>query len=181
MLAPHPVEIVAYDPQWKVSAQAESDRLHAALGTSLVTVHHIGSTSVPDLCAKPIIDLIPVFATEIALDDSRPLIESLGYRCWGELGLPGRRFCTYDDPVTHRRRIHLHGYLVDSPEIDRHIAFRNYLRAHSEVAREYERVKQACRTQHPSDSQAYSLCKSDWIKRVERAALETLSGDGRTG
>ena len=175
MPAPIAVELQSYDPGWVDEARNECQRLTVALGQSLVTVHHIGSTAIAGIRAKPILDLIPVFGNIVALDQSRAQIESLGYAWWGEYGLPGRRYCTLDDPLTGRRKVQLHGFLDGSPEIARHLAFRDYLRARPDVAQAYDAEKERCRELHPFDSHAYSDCKCDWIHRIQEVALRVRS------
>ncbi|MDB5540593.1 MAG: putative nucleotidyltransferase, GrpB family [Devosia sp.] len=166
-----PVELKPHDPQWAAAADREAGRLRLMLGDKLVTVHHIGSTSIPGLIAKPILDLLPVVRSIGALDDARARIEGLGYQWWGEFGLPGRRYCTLVDKVSGKRLVQLHCYEDGSPEVTRHLAFRDYLRAHPELAAEYEAVKRRCAEAHPDSSHAYAECKGDWVKRVETEAL----------
>jgi len=169
---PAPVVLCPHDPAWAEQAAREAERLHGTLGTSLVRVHHVGSTAIPGIAAKPILDLIPEFVSLAALDASRAAIESLGYRWRGEYGLPGRRYCTLTDASTGARRVHAHGYASGSPEIERHLAFRDYLRSHDEVAQAYEAEKRRCRALHPQNSAAYSEAKSIWILTVQAAALQ---------
>ncbi|SEC20143.1 GrpB domain, predicted nucleotidyltransferase, UPF0157 family [Rhizobiales bacterium GAS191] len=145
--------------------------LVSTLGSILVAVHHIGSTSIPDISAKPIPDLLPVVTELDELDKRRGSLEALGYVWWGEYGLPGRRYCTNDDHATGRRLIQLHCFGKGNSEIDRHLAFRDYLRNRPGVARAYDLEKARCRALHPDDSHAYGACKSDWIKRIEAEAL----------
>jgi GrpB-like predicted nucleotidyltransferase (UPF0157 family) len=76
---------------WSVQAQHESSRLSVAQGDVLQTVHHIGSTAIPGICAKPIVDLLPVVRSLVALDALQAQVQALGYVWRGELGLPGRR------------------------------------------------------------------------------------------
>jgi GrpB-like predicted nucleotidyltransferase (UPF0157 family) len=171
MPAPIPVILAPHNPAWASQAQQEGERLKSASGDVIVAVHHIGSTAIPGICAKPILDLIPVVRSLAGLDIKRQSVQDLGYAWWGEYGLPGRRYCTFDDPQTGHRTVQLHCFEQGSPEITRHLAFRDYLRSHPELAREYEAEKLRCRNQHRSDSHAYSDCKAVWIRRVEELAL----------
>jgi GrpB-like predicted nucleotidyltransferase (UPF0157 family) len=175
MPAPIAVELLPHNPHWAERAQYESERLADVLGASLVTAHHIGSTAIPGIRAKPILDLIPVFISMTALNEARIAIESLGYAWWGEYGLSGRRYCTWDDPRTGRRQVQLHSYATGSFEIIRHLAFRDYLRARPDIAQAYDSEKARCRALHPFDSHAYSDCKCDWIHRIEEEALRAQS------
>lgn len=134
-------------------------------------MHHIGSTAIPGIRAKPIIDLMPVVSNHAEFEDFRPVVEGLGYSWWGEYGLPGRRYYTLDDAVTGRRKVQLHCYEQGSSEITRHLAFRDHLRSRPDLAREYDGEKGRCRDLHPSDSHAYTDCKAAWISRIEAEAL----------
>lgn len=171
MPPPLKVELVAHDPHWAAAATAEGERLGAALGSMLLAVHHVGSTAILEICAKPILDLMPVVASLERLDESRRILEGLGYDWWGEFGLAQRRYCTRDDPDTHRRVVQLHCYASGCAEITRHLAFRDYLRSRPDLAHEYEREKRRCRALHPDDSHAYGACKGDWITLIENQAL----------
>lgn len=171
MSSPVKVELLAHDPAWAQDATRESAVLAEALGPVLVTVHHIGSTSIAGIHAKPIIDLIPVVTDLLELDHCRDAVEALGYTWWGEYGLPGRRYCFKSDPVTGRRLVHLHCYAQGSFEITRHLAFRDYLITHPQIARAYDQEKARCRDLHAGDMHDYSDCKDAWIKRIEAQAL----------
>jgi GrpB-like predicted nucleotidyltransferase (UPF0157 family) len=118
---------------------------------------------------------MPVVTNLAELDSRRREIEALGYEWWGELGLAGRRYCSKSDPETGRRLVQLHCYAEGSSEITRHLAFRDYLREHPDVARVYDREKARCQTLHPNDSHAYGDCKDGWIKKVEAEALAHYS------
>ncbi len=165
------VELRPHDPGWAEDAQREAQRVADAVGDLIVSVHHIGSTAVPNICAKPILDLMPVVRNLSELDVARPVFERLGYQWWGEYGLQGRRYCTFDDPETSRRKVQLHCFQAGSPEIERLLAFRDYLKSNPDLARAYEVEKMRCRALHPNDSNAYSACKGEWIRRVEAEAL----------
>ena len=88
MPPPIKVELIPHDPRWALGADLEAKELLAAIGPCLLTVHHIGSTAIPGIHAKPILDLMPVVSCLSELDTRRREIEALGYEWWGELGLP---------------------------------------------------------------------------------------------
>jgi GrpB-like predicted nucleotidyltransferase (UPF0157 family) len=150
-------------------AAGHAERLRV-LNSCLVAVHHIGSTSVPALAAKPIIDLMPLVTDLADLDRERRRVEALGYDWYGELGIPGRRYCTLTDEAGIRI-VHLHFFNADSPHAERHIAFRDYLRAHPDAASAYEKEKRRARDLHPNDSHAYTDEKAAWIRATEAKAL----------
>src|SRR5687767_6311471 len=139
MLSPIPVVLAEYNPEWPHMAARHSENL-LVLGPCLLAVHHIGSTSVPGLAAKPIIDLMPLVTDLTELDQERHQVEALGYQWHGEFGISGRRYCTLADKAGIRI-VQLHFFEAKSPEVKRHIAFRDYLRAHPEAAEEYEMEK----------------------------------------
>lgn len=179
MPPPIAVALVQHDPAWADQARREGDRLKGAAGEAVLAIHHIGSTAIPGIRAKPVLDLIPVVRSLEIFDASRPVIEALGYSWWGEYGLPGRRYCTLDDPQTGNRLVQLHCFEQGSPEIARHLAFRDYLRVHPEIARAYEAEKIRCRDRHPGNSHAYGDCKAVWIGRIEAQALAAQANNNR--
>jgi GrpB-like predicted nucleotidyltransferase (UPF0157 family) len=170
MLPGFPVILAAYDPEWPHMAARLADDLRV-LDATLQSVHHIGSTAVPGLIAKPIIDLVPLVKSLADLDLKRPQVEALGYGWHGEYGIEGRRFCTLCDD-TGTRIAHLHFFAADSPHAERHIAFRDYLRAYPHVADAYAAEKRRARDLHPDDSNAYASEKSAWVRAAETKAFE---------
>jgi GrpB-like predicted nucleotidyltransferase (UPF0157 family) len=180
MPAPIAVELEQYDPVWPENAQQEGARLATEIGAVVIAVHHIGSTAIPGIRAKPILDLIPVVLSISKFEKSRPIVERLGYSCWGEYGIPGRRYCTLDDPLTGRRNVQLRCFEQGSMQIVRQLAFRDYLRSHPDVAREYDAEKYGCRDLHPLDSHAYSDCKDAWIHQIEAQVLSGAALVNRT-
>lgn len=128
------VRVVDYQSSWMRAFEAEAEQLRRLLGEELVSVHHIGSTSVPGLKAKPILDLMPVVKKIIQVDDLNPGMRELEYEPKGENGIPGRRFFMKGgDDRTH----HIHVFQQGSPHVDRHLAFRDYLRSHPSEADRY--------------------------------------------
>ncbi len=174
MPPPFPVILADYDPGWPRLAAGHAERLRV-LGSTLVVVHHIGSTAVPGLAAKPIIDLMPLVTDLAGLDRKRPQVEALGYDWHGELGIAGRRYCTLSDKAG-KRTVQLHFFSADSPQVARHVALRDYLRAHPDAARAYGDEKRRARDLHPDDSHAYADEKAPWIREAESKALAWVSG-----
>lgn len=165
--------------EWARAFARERERLEALLGSELVVVHHVGSTSVPGLAAKPIIDLVPVVHTVERFDGTLgDVLVKAGYRAWGAYGLPGRRFFTRDREGL--RTHNLHAYAEGDPAIDRHRAFAAFLRIHEDLRREYEGLKRGLYRRHPADIEAYNQGKDRWIKRVELDALQWWRSEGRT-
>lgn len=173
------IEIEAYDPAWADLAASEIARWKTALGDALVEVHHIGSTAVPHLSARPVIDLIPVIAPGVDPDSLRDQVHTMGYEWLGENGLPRRRYCRRSCPTTGKRLMQAHCWPEGDSEIDRHLAFRDALRADPMLLAAYEARKRHCASLHLRDLPGYGRCKSDWIDTVETRALRSRSQGGR--
>jgi GrpB-like predicted nucleotidyltransferase (UPF0157 family) len=166
-----PVELVPHSPDWADAARAESARLAGAFGGNLVAVHHVGSTAIPGIRAKPILDLMPELRSLAHLDAARAALEALGYAWRGEFDIPGRRYLTLDDPATARRRVQLHCFESAHPEVEWLLAFRDYLRAHPDKAREYEAEKLRARDLHPTNVRDYTAAKAPWIEALRPLAM----------
>ncbi len=164
------VTLVPPNPDWPRQAQEQAERLGQLLGPNLVRVHHIGSTSIAGIWAKPILDLLPEVASLKELDLLQAKLEGEGYQWLGEFGLPDRRLLlVHQGP---KRVANIHCYPLGHGEVLRHLAFRDYLRAHPELAQEYEKVKRACSQLH-QEVMAYNQCKDAWIKRTEAEAMRS--------
>jgi GrpB-like predicted nucleotidyltransferase (UPF0157 family) len=171
------VEIQPYNPQWAVAFEEEANQIKAILGPDIVLqIYHIGSTSVPGLPAKPIIDMIPVVKNILAMDSPicRSKMEALGYEYKGELGIPFRRYYTKVDSspfALERRTHHLHVYQVGNPEIEHHMQFRNYLSSNqaqnNNDFRKYAQLKMELAIMNPNDMRTYSLGKSNFINSLQ--------------
>ena len=174
------VELVDHSPAWASQARAVAGQVAWALGPILVDIHHVGSTSIPGIQAKPVIDMVPVVTHLDTLDAAADILSSLGYVWRGEFGIAGRRYCTLDDAVTGKRQVQLHAFAVGNPEIHRMLLFRDYLRSHPAEARAYEAEKDRCRLLHPDDTGAYAEAKTDWIRacvaRARNAAATSTRG-----
>ena len=162
------VRVVPYDPQWPALFAEEATRIRAVFDGELLAIHHIGSTSVPGLQAKPVIDMLPIVAQIERVDSFNEAMQRLGYEAMGELGIPGRRyFRKGGDDRTHQAHVFAQG----DANIERHLAFRDYLRAHPSVAAEYGVLKAILAQRFPEDINGYMDGKDAFIKENERQAL----------
>ncbi|MGV6848122.1 MAG: GrpB family protein [Marinibacterium sp.] len=163
--------LAAPDPDWPARAAAEAARWRAADMPGLVQIHHIGSTAVPGLPAKPVIDLLAEFDGLSSCEAARGAIEALGYDWMGAHGLPRRRYARADDPVTGRRLFQIHCYAAGDGEAVRHLAFRDALSGNAALRAAYTSVKAACAARHPEGGAQYGACKSGWIDKTEARAM----------
>ena len=161
--------MVPHDPAWKERFEAEAAVLRSVLGDEVLAVHHIGSTSVPGLRAKPTIDVLIEVGEIGRLDRLESEITEGGYEAWGEYGIPGRRFFTKDRGPD--RLCNVHAFEAGSPEVERHLAFRDHLIQHPETARAYGDLKEGLAERFPADMEAYVEGKDAFIKKAEREAL----------
>jgi GrpB-like predicted nucleotidyltransferase (UPF0157 family) len=169
---PRKVDVVAYDPAWPELFCAEAKRLRRVFGAELLVIHHMGSTAVPGLSAKPIIDLLAEVRDLDRVDGFNDALRALGYEPRGEHGIPGRRFFPRrlgDEADT--RTHHLHVYQGGHAEITRHLALRDYLCAHPEAARVYAQLKEDLARRCPWDIDSYIAGKDAFIKDLEQQAL----------
>jgi len=169
------VDVVAYDSGWPAAFEAAAGELRAAIGDNLLAVHHIGSTAIPGIFAKPVIDLLPVVANLSALDGRSAAMASLGYEVMGEFGIAGRRYFRRDDAAGVRTH-HVHAFVDGSGEVERHLAFRDFMRAHPEHAATYGQLKRRLAASFPTDVEAYMEGKDALIKDLERRALAWRGG-----
>ncbi len=164
------VVVVAHSALWSEMFAAEARKLEEVFGRNAVAIHHIGSTAVPGIHAKPVIDVL-IEVPDLALVDAREdAMVSMGYQAKGAFGIEGRRYFRKDD-ASGTRTHHVHVFQTGSPDIDRHLVFRDYLRAHPQIARQYSDLKVALARKHPNDIEAYMDGKDSLVKAVERDAL----------
>ena len=165
------ITMVPHDPEWRQQFQQEAEQLTAALGNTVVTVHHVGSTAVPTIYAKPIIDLLLVVQDLSALDEKRPLMEAMGYEALGEFGIPGRRYFRRDNEFGDRTH-QVHAFENGSPQIGRHLAFRDYMRTHPDAAQAYSGLKRELAAKYPNDSESYMDGKDEFIQEIDRRVAQ---------
>jgi GrpB-like predicted nucleotidyltransferase (UPF0157 family) len=172
------IQVVAYDTHWPHSFQELRIALADALGRSIISIHHVGSTAVPGLAAKPIIDLDIVVATAERVSRAIAILATLGYIHQGNLGIPEReafKRSGEDVPRDGSGRIwpshHLYLCPQESAELARHLALRDYLRQSPEAAAAYGRLKRELATRHPDDRDAYTRGKSEFIADIYSRVL----------
>ncbi|MBD5637813.1 GrpB family protein [Clostridium botulinum] len=164
------VQAVEYRSQWPNLYLKEAEKIKNILGNELVGIYHIGSTSVLNLKAKPIIDIMPVVKDITKVDKYNKAFEDLGYEPKGEFGIVGRR---YFRKGLENRTHQIHVFEKSSSnDIERHLAVRDYLRTHPEDAFEYGELKSRLATMFPDDIGAYCDGKDCFVKELERKALE---------
>lgn len=163
------VIVVDYDPLWPQLFEEEAARIEQVLGGNLAAIHHIGSTAVEGLPAKPIIDVMPVVYDLAAVDARVRAFERLGYEAMGEYGIPGRR---YYRKGARLRTHHVHVFEESAVhDIERHLAVRDYLRTHADAAAAYAELKRALAQRFSQDIEAYCDGKDAFVKALEAAAL----------
>ncbi|MBD3858746.1 GNAT family N-acetyltransferase [Bacillus sp. 28A-2] len=161
------VEVVEFKKEWHEEFQQEKQRLKQIIQKSWIEGHHIGSTSVEGLVAKPIIDILIEVSHIEEIDRKRESFEHLGYQDMGENGIKGRRF--FQKGGLNRTH-HVHIYERNHPDVKRHLLFRDYLRVHPERAVAYASVKEQLANQYPEDIQSYMAGKNEIIKEIENEA-----------
>jgi GrpB-like predicted nucleotidyltransferase (UPF0157 family) len=179
------VVISEYDPGWPEMFQREKEHLLKCLPPGLIRrIEHYGSTAVPGLAAKPIIDML-VEVTDLDETKARvaPVLEAQGYDyfwrpTWGDDVPPFYAWFIKRDSVSGTRTHHIH-MITGSPEFAPHwdaLGFRDYLIEQPEIASEYEQLKRRLAKMHPSDRMAYTSGKSEFVSRVMRQARQTKRG-----
>ena len=178
---PRLIEVVDYSAQWPVRYEHEAERLRPAFGTALVAIHHTGSTSVPGLAAKPVIDILAEVSAGTDITIFYDQMSELGYDCRGECldaeipGTPGRHYFSQNrDGV---RYSHVHVCNVGHEQIREILTFRDYLREHPHEANRYGDLKRRQAKQFAYDNIEYMRGKDELVKDLIGSALAWWQGD----
>ncbi len=161
------IVVVPYDNNWKLQFETIRAEIQDTLGELALSIEHVGSTSVECLSAKPIIDIDVVIEDESKLQEVIEKLAGIGYEHEGNLGIVGREAFGYTGKV-HLQNHHLYVCTKDSPELKRHLAFRDYLRSHEEAVREYSRIKEEGAELYPKNIDGYISYKTGWIEKIYR-------------
>lgn len=165
-LEPNRVHLAPHDPHWAVAFAGEAARLRKALGSYILSIEHIGSTAIPGIPAKPILDIAVAVRRFEEAAVCIPRLQDLGYEHLGENGIPGRHFLRRGHPTTH----HLHISELGSCPWEEHLLFRDYLRSHPAEAQRYAALKLALAQRYPQDRDAYLEGKAAFITAALAAA-----------
>ena len=171
---PQHIIVVDYDPAWEQAYQAEEQLIREILKENCVQIHHIGSTSVPGLAAKPIIDILVSVRSLEGTDGAAEAFGEAGYEYLGEFGIPGRRYLRKGgDERTHQIHIFAES---DRENLDRHLAFRDFLRTHEKEREAYGALKKDLAERYPYDIDGYCDGKDAFVKEMEARALAVWRG-----
>lgn len=163
------VIIEDYDPCWAQLFEVLRSRLSASLDELASSIEHVGSTSVPGLAAKPIIDIDVLLRSSDELPEVIRRLADLGYEHKGDLGVIGREaFRGKAAAIQH----HLYVCPPDSREYKRHVAFRDYLRSHPVDAHAYALLKRELACKYGTDREGYNLAKSEFVQRILQCTLQ---------
>jgi GrpB-like predicted nucleotidyltransferase (UPF0157 family) len=160
-----PIVIAPYDPAWPTEFERLRARAVSAVGDLVVAAEHIGSTAVPGLAAKPVIDLVLVVERE-SLQPAIDRLTAVGYAHEGNLGVEGRE--AFRSPAGERKH-HLYLAPTDSDELRAQLAFRDRLRESEALATKYETLKRELASRFGDDRIAYTEAKADFIKAARGA------------
>ena len=161
-----PIELVSYSPQWVSTFNAERAVLHSVLPHATFRIEHIGSTAVPGLRAKPIIDILIGAPSLDEIESRIHALETLGYQYIREyeVGLPQRRY--FSKPHVRPRQFHLHAVAIDNSFFAEHLSFRDELRSNPSLAADYLALKLELAARFVDDAQRYADAKGPFIRSV---------------
>jgi GrpB-like predicted nucleotidyltransferase (UPF0157 family) len=162
------LEIVEYQREWATEYEEAAQKLYEIFGETLTDIHHIGSTSVPGMAAKPVIDILVEVRDIGEVDAFNQLMERAGFVPRGEHGIPGRRYFVRKEGSDHTHHIHVFG--AGSDQVKRHLAFRDYLRNHPDEAERYRSLKVSIVEEGVEDVKLYQERKAPLIRELQEKA-----------
>ena len=162
-LSPSELRLVRVGPEWKARFADERRRIAKALGLAALDIQHIGSTAVPGLTAKPVLDIAVAIRDFEAGHAAVPLLVAIGYAYRGENGIPRRHFFMRDG--TH----HLHLFENESSDWQRHLRFRDRLVSSPELTARYSQIKLTAAEQANGNREFYQTLKSSFIEEFQKA------------
>ncbi|MEJ8307332.1 GrpB family protein [Saccharibacillus sacchari] len=169
------VRLSDYTPDWTQRFEEESEFLRSVFGPEVVQFEHFGSTSVPGMKAKPVIDMLVIVRDIQSVDARNEQMAQLGYDVAGDWGIPGRRLLRKGG---EERTHHIHFYESGNPQIARHLILRDYLREKPDEVRAYSDLKERLSSQF-SETSGYSPAKKGFVGQLEKRALAWAAESGR--
>ncbi len=161
------VEVVPYNSVWKQKFIEEAKKIEKIFKEIFIDIYHIGSTAIPLVKAKPIIDIMVEVEDINKVNSYNKQMEKLGYVALGEYGIPKRRFFQKGG---NKRTHHVHIFEKGNPHIKRHIDFRDYLISNPKIAEEYSHLKEKLAKKYRHDIDKYQEGKDSFIKRIDKLA-----------
>ncbi len=162
------VQIAPYSPAWAILFRTERPRLEQALGELALDIQHIGSTAVPGLAAKPILDLAVAVARESVVPDCVVRLADVGYTYRGYRGPDQGYF--FDQGRGQELTHYLHVLLIHEAAWSNNLHFRDYLAAHPEARDRYQRLKEDLAAEYPADRATYTAAKAEFVQEILAAA-----------
>lgn len=163
--------LTPFQTTWQDDFEIEKIKLLNCFKDLNIKFYHIGSTAIPGSVAKPIVDILGVISDITKIDPYSDAISELGYQTMGEYGMKQRRFFRRKN----HNPIHLHIFEDSDPEVERHLRFVDYLKAHPDESKEYSILKQALAKDFPGDTERYCLGKSKFNKKIDIVAAHNAS------
>jgi GrpB-like predicted nucleotidyltransferase (UPF0157 family) len=163
------VKLAAHHPKSAQCFGKEKEVLCKILGEKVLDIRHIGSTSIPGLPAKPILDILAAVRTLAEVDTFTHDLNTIGYEDKGDGGVPGRRF--FAKGTEAKRTHHLNFCEMNSFFWRSHLAFRDFLELHPEIAREYSALKRRLADRFPNDRGAYTAGKEEFVRSILDRAM----------
>ena len=164
------IVVLPYDSSWRNHFEQIRNEIEGPLNNSILGIEHVGSTSVEDLASKPIIDIDIIIEDYSIFDKVKIILEILGYEYEGNLGITDRHAFTCFEKH-HLMKHHLYVCPKNSLELQKHIAFRDYLRTHEEDKKSYSNIKILAATLHSDNNTEYIKMKNSCIEEILEKAL----------
>jgi GrpB-like predicted nucleotidyltransferase (UPF0157 family) len=158
------VKLENYNEMWKKIFEEESKLISSTINEFLIDIQHTGSTAIPGMAAKPIIDIAVAIDSLSNIEKIIQFLQEVGYHYRGEQGISGRHLFAKGDE--ENRTHYLHIMEKNHPEWKNHILFRDYLKSNPKVAKEYERIKRELAKKYESDRGKYTEGKSKFIQKI---------------
>lgn len=166
-----PYSIEPYNEQWPIKFEIIKNELEKVFKDKALRIEHVGSTSVPDMKAKPMIDVLMIVPSLKDLAAEKSQMEARGY-IWQEdyIGPNTLVFVKQDDEG--RKTENIHACEIDSPKVDQFLVIRDYLRTHPDQVKEYEALKESLYTEFPDDYPSYRQGKNDFLEQLKTKAYQ---------